>query len=455
MRVRRHLSPPRAFAVFLVVVSLATCQFVLQEGTDSIEQQQQCVSSEGVLDTTCSGSDRVDDNSNPSDENDGLWSPQQLWDGSRDIFQRIFGTTAASEEEAGGGNGDPFYNLAEGRHDAAPSSSPQGFFESLWAGAQGRPNADVKKGSQPPDLFQAFQSIFGSGDKKDEEDPDRAAHESTMWEDVLVTRFMTSKQTMLEDSVGIKMERFKATFAEMSTQLQRTFQHVPIDRLNLLQVYYAMQHEESIKDPVWKRRQHRSLPDLKEKEAIALFDGMYLSYLSYVESCADVHQGLQQFYGGAWVLVNCTTVGQPLRPAHFLAVKRQSKEKQQPESSASGADFWQPLLGGGDKRKELEVVLVIRGTKDLGDAFSDALLEAAEYRDGHAHDGILKSAQWIHDTYREWILHLREVSKSTHVRLWLVGHSLGYVRVRERDARQPPCALQHCFTTSSSLFTFF
>jgi Lipase (class 3) len=435
MRVRRHLSPPRAFAVLLVVASLVKCQIVLQEGTYGIEQQrqQQCVSSGGALDksSTCIDSpDENEYNSNPSDENDRLWSPQQLWDGSRDILQRIFGTTASSGEEEGG-NGDPFYNLAEGRHDAAPSSSPQGFFESLWAGAQGRTNADDKEGNPPPDLFQAFQSIFGSGDKKEDEDPDRAAqaHESTMWEDVLLTRFKTSKQTMLEDSVGIKMERFKATFAEMSTQLQRTFQHVPIDRLNLLQVYYAMQNEEAIKDPVWKRRQHRSMPDLKEKEAIALFDGMYLSYLSYVESCADVHQGLQEFYNGTWVLVNCTTVGQPLRPAHFLAVKRQSKEKQPPESSASGADFWQPLLGGGDKgtRKELEVVLVIRGTKDLGDAFSDALLEAAEYRDGHAHDGILKSAQWIHDTYREWILHLREVSKSTHVRLWLVGHSLGYV----------------------------
>jgi Lipase (class 3) len=451
MRVRRHLSPPRAFAVFLLAASVGKCQTDLQEGTDVIEQQKQrqCASSGGALDASSTCSSSIDDNSNPSDENDGLWSPQQLWDGSRDIFQRIFGTTASSDEEEGG-NDDPFHNLAEGRHDgAAPSSSPQGFFESLWAGAQGRTNADDKEGNPPPDLLQAFQSIFGSGDKKEEEDPDRAAHahESTMWEDVLLTRFRTSKQTMLEDSVGIKMERFKATFAEMSTQLQRTFQHVPIDRLNLLQVYYAMQHEESIKDPVWKRRQHRSFPDLKEKEAIALFDGMYLSYLSYVESCADIHQGLQEFYGGAWVLVNCTTVGQPLRPAHFLAVKRQTKEQQQPESSASGADFWQPLLlGGGDKgtRKELEVVLVIRGTKDLGDAFSDALLEAAEYRDGHAHDGILKSAQWIHDTYREWILHLREVSQSTHVRLWLVGHSLGYVRVRERDEPQKPVyILQH------------
>jgi Lipase (class 3) len=167
-----------------------------------------------------------------------------------------------------------------------------------------------------------------------------------------------------------------------------------------------------------------------------------------VESCADIHNGLQDFYKGAWVLVNCTTVGQPLKPAHFLAVKRQAKEQEPTAWTPSGggggggdADgYWPPLLlkaGGTTKastkkrRKELEVVLVIRGTKELGDALSDALLEPATYRGGRAHDGILQSAKWIHDSYREWIMHLRHVSQSTHVRLWLVGHSLGYVAAHD------------------------
>jgi hypothetical protein len=193
-----------------------------------------------------------------------------------------------------------------------------------------------------------------------------------------------------------------------------------------------MLHEESVKNPVWKRRQHRALPPLGESEAIALFDGLYLSYLSYVETCRDVDAGLRAFYNHSWVLVNCTTAGQPLQPAHFLAVKRQGRGPRR--VSPSLWPNW-PIFGSGGKT-ELEIVLVIRGTKELGDAFSDALLQPAAYRDGVAHDGIRQSAVWIKELYRDWILQLKRESRSTHVKVWVVGHSLGYVGRRNRYSNQ-------------------
>jgi hypothetical protein len=397
------------------------------------------------------------------------------WSDPAGLLRQVFGGPLAEQEVDGGGGGgeeeegrrdDPFRGLSEGRHrpPAPPPDSLAGFFAGLLGGAEAgsgsgsgaeagtgeariEESRDDEQGEPAglPDFVAAFRRLLGGGGGDDDKSEEAAApgdgqgeaggagRKLSPWEEAVLGGLRASQQAALEESIGVKLGRLRSALREAASQLSRTFSHVPVDRLNLFQVGYAMQREEARKNPVWKRRAHRGLPDLAEAEAVALFDGMYLAYLAYVETCEQVESGLRAFYKDSWVLVNCTTAGQPLRPAHFLAVKRRpTPDPADAAGSASDAGLfpgWPNFLGGGSGRgrQELEVVLAIRGTKELGDALSDALLEPSAYRGGLAHHGIQESAAWIHGAYRGWISHLRRASRSTRVKLWLVGHSLGYV----------------------------
>lgn len=273
------------------------------------------------------------------------------------------------------------------------------------------PFQDLESGDvDKPDLLETLKRIVKSQQQQEESET------AVLWEDLLLSNMKTSQQTLREESLDSVLTRLKTAFQNVTSQLQRTFDNIGLERFNLLQLWYAMLREESIIDSVWKRRQHRYLPVLSEKKAMSLSDGLYLSHLSYVQSCDQVEQGLRDFHNFSWVLVNCTTTGQPLQPAHFVAVKRQ-----QVDTKSSLPWFF----GGSGTSGVLEVMIVIRGSKEIGDLLSDALLEPAAYRDGLAHDGIRQSAMWIHSLYKDFFLDLHRLAKSSKVKLWLVGHSLG------------------------------
>ena len=74
-------------------------------------------------------------------------------------------------------------------------------------------------------------------------------------------------------------------------------------------------------------------------------------------------------------LVYCSLESLPNKPAHFVAVKKPR--------------------GSGSSSSELEVLLVVRGTKHATDVITDLLCDAAPYRGGDAHSGILESGRWI------------------------------------------------------------
>jgi pimeloyl-ACP methyl ester carboxylesterase len=81
---------------------------------------------------------------------------------------------------------------------------------------------------------------------------------------------------------------------------------------------------------------------------------------------------------------------------------------------------------GENFMNSLEAVLVVRGTKDMSDMMSDALLEPVDYGvDGKAHDGIYRSSLWLHETYRQFLEQLVRHTGRSKLKLWLVGHSLG------------------------------
>ena len=243
--------------------------------------------------------------------------------------------------------------------------------------------------------------------------------------------------------------------AEVGRQLNQTLGHVGLERFNLLQFLYYMDHDESRKHSVWKRRMHRYQPQLQTEAAKQLFDGLYLSQLAYAPSCDEIHQRLQTFRGGLWALRNCTVEALVNQPAHFVVVRRLNPAQnakdllQQPQGRKDGGaasfgtsfqrrrDSWSWLAGPSifvtSEPQQLEVAIVIRGSKEIFDFLTDGLLVAADYRDGKAHDGILRSALWLEQAYRADLKRFWQKSKKyvqgkpgkQQMKLWLIGHSLG------------------------------
>jgi hypothetical protein len=222
-------------------------------------------------------------------------------------------------------------------------------------------------------------------------------------------------------------------------QLKDTFgDSVRLDRFDPLQVYYYMQHQEQVKNAVWKRQQHRYLPRLETSVAIQLADGLYLSHLAYVDTVSDVKEGLAAFKNNSWKLLFATTDSQPYQPAHFIAIHRElaslQHQHQQQHNDGSKHRWWNTYrfdTHGLDKQQQqksqedLHVAVVVRGTKGLGDFLSNGLLSLTDYMGGKAHEGMLKSACWLVNQTVPRLQQLLEQTGRHKVQLWLVGHSLG------------------------------
>lgn len=214
---------------------------------------------------------------------------------------------------------------------------------------------------------------------------------------------------------------FSDAFEEVKAHLNETFGDIGLfEKGDLLQFMYFMDHEEIVKNPVWKRRVHRHYRALTADEAEALYPALFVSYLSYTTSCNEVFKFGQQFGRDEWALRNCTMESQPHNPAHFVAVRKIFEKP-----SLGPLEFLNAPIRALGNFDSLEVALVIRGTKTVGDMLTDAVLKPAEYRGGKAHDGILRAALRVVETYRDDLKALLEASGRKKMKLWLTGHSLG------------------------------
>jgi hypothetical protein len=272
--------------------------------------------------------------------------------------------------------------------------------EEAWAEHKGQPKHDEKAESSG---WLDFKNLLVSSNDTDEADMNSIinhAKEFASGGDLKETS--TTKDLMkLQKEINIVME-----------QLKKNFGHVGWEEMNPLSLVYYLEVEDSVKTPSWKRRKHRFLPSLEIDQAEVLHDSLYLSELSYVDSVEQIKQGLNAFTGSPFELMYCSIESSPREPAHFVALVKGSANKQ------DGFFPWQ-------KEKYLDVLMVVRGTKEIGDMISDTLLETSEYKDGIAHDGILHSGKYLVNKHLELFQHLLKESKRDKIRLSLVGHSLG------------------------------
>lgn len=166
--------------------------------------------------------------------------------------------------------------------------------------------------------------------------------------------------------------------------------------------YYYLEKEDSAKTPSWKRRIHRFYPSFPTKNVPQLHSSLMLARLSYTENVETIKRGLET-HEEPYELAFAQVVSEPGKPAHYLAVKRK-----QPTSSS-----------------DLEVLLVIRGTKTIADAVTDLCCGYEEYRGGLAHCFMLKSARNLLGTTVPYLEDLAERSNKQNIQVHLLGHSLG------------------------------
>mmetsp|Transcript_12606 Transcript_12606/g.29780 ORF Transcript_12606/g.29780 Transcript_12606/m.29780 type:complete len:686 (+) Transcript_12606:199-2256(+) len=189
-------------------------------------------------------------------------------------------------------------------------------------------------------------------------------------------------------------------------------------------MHYYLEHEDSIKTPSWKRRMHRFTPAIGLDLVAELNEALVLSELSYADTVEQVKDGLEVLSGTAneesdgkgdkpeWELLFCDTESRPNKPSHFLAMQK----------NASRYD------------DTLHVLMVVRGTKSIGDLITDVMMQPADYEcvasdgrtvAGQAHDGIIESGRYLFLRHQKLLSTLLSLSKKRKLDITLIGHSLG------------------------------
>jgi Lipase (class 3) len=171
--------------------------------------------------------------------------------------------------------------------------------------------------------------------------------------------------------------------------------------LHLTNMMYYIERQDELKNPSWKRRKHRFFPGIDMSEMDDCYEKMLLARLGYEDDIEVIRDSLKKNYNSE--LVYCSSVSKPNKPAHFVAVKRDQSR-------------WS---------NELEVLVVVCGTKSITDVITDLLCDTAPYKGGLAHSGILESGKWLVEEHSGLLDKLRELTNKKRVNLTLIGHSLG------------------------------
>lgn len=189
---------------------------------------------------------------------------------------------------------------------------------------------------------------------------------------------------------------------EVRNSLDNSFGHLDLSGLFPTSLFYYLEVEDERKNPSWKRRMHRFHKGIDINQVSHLNNMLYLSSLSYADTIDEIVKGCKLAVDPL-ELVYCDTSSTPTKPGHFIALKKNQS-------------IWS---------SDLEVFLVVRGTKTITDVMTDCVVDAVPYRGGKAHSGILQSGKWLVSEHLELLEKLRTLAGKRRIKLTLVGHSLG------------------------------
>ena len=214
---------------------------------------------------------------------------------------------------------------------------------------------------------------------------------------------------IITDALTNAMEQLKKAFGDILDEINPSI---------AISLNFFLATEDALKNPSWKRQQHRFYEDVSKEMILEMHDALYLSQVAYMNSLEAIRQELSGFQNNEWELAYGTTDSLPDTPAHFLMLHKRL-------APLAGASIRSILPWEGKERSELTAVLVVRGTKGLSDVLADTMLMPVGYRNGYAHGGILESGKSLVRKYLPKLKALLEHSGRQKIRLFLVGHSLG------------------------------
>jgi len=221
---------------------------------------------------------------------------------------------------------------------------------------------------------------------------------------------------------------------EVKSIIEKNFEGLDTTNLTAQALWYFIEQKEEERNPSWKRRKHRFYSAPSTAELRNLREDLWLSDVAYLDGKADISDALFDLKSYArrkfnfedyaksgfaakfdilarkgysdsdtdkeWTLLQSVPSSLPGKPAHFLALKTSSSQNH-----------------------GIDLALVVRGTKQLNDVWSDALAETVDFHGGKAHAGCVKAGRWLVDRYGDFILKMMDGPFRVKVRL--IGHSLG------------------------------
>lgn len=320
--------------------------------------------------------------------------------------EKIFGQSSLEELEKSPG----FLTLFSSNKDDPPADgNDQNWLANLFAEIFPQEGSENEGGKKDGNL---------STTKKDKKFRDRGKNNFFVQE--LLDKTTLSDQSSMISSIPEVLGLLKEAMDNAIDQMTKTFEKVlssvgPSTTIAL--IYYIANQEEKY-TPSWKRQQHRFYEKITPQVVLELHDALYLAQLAYVNKMSEFRAGLGDFQQGTWELAYGTTESLPTMPANFLLVHKYP---------APFHDEYVESVLPWEKRKEneLQIALVVRGTKNLPDVIADATLGVEDYRGGKAHGGILVSGKALADFYAPKLKELLMHSGRDVVRLYIVGHSLG------------------------------
>jgi pimeloyl-ACP methyl ester carboxylesterase len=264
----------------------------------------------------------------------------------------------------------------------------------------GDPFNELKKAAED---FVKFFSDFRLDSSKDE---------SSKLDQVLGNAIVIGKSSRNKDEVW---KLFVDFFSKSVEQLKDHFKNVSFDHFSPFSVLYYIEHTDEVRNPSWKRRKHRFHKQVPIDLVLELHNALYLSQLAYAGSVEMIEKGMHNFLNNTFQLIYARTEGLPGEPGHFIAIKKEA---------GIPKDFLQSMFKNPEK-EPLEVIFVVRGTKELGDILSDTMLDAADFMNGKSHSGVSKSGEWLVAEHLEMLRSLLDASNRTKLKVTLIGHSLG------------------------------
>lgn len=253
-------------------------------------------------------------------------------------------------------------------------------------------------------LLQLMKSAAGGGTKNEKK------------EQLAITDIVAQVRSRMDDSEQYgdmndpnSMKEIWGMFYQykdlMKTVANKYVGNVNFKQLTPTAVFYYLEREDEIKNPSWKRRQHRFCQGIDMNEVQRLNDACDIAILSYADTMEEIRTSLSTNKRAPYELVYAELRSLTGQPANFVAVKVDHQKLK--------------------KKKTLEVIIVVRGTKTAADAFTDLLCDSEPYQGGKAHSFIVTSGIYIADKHRKLLLDLLEQSGAQQIDLTLIGHSLG------------------------------